>query len=271
MTRQRYDTLMSDVRDYTMIVVGQILYAIGFCVFILPHQIVIGGMTGVGTLVYFATGGLIPVAVTMYGCNIALLIAGFRMLGKTFLIRTIFGATGMSIFIGLIENYFMNHPALLQQTEMSIILGGILCGLGIGTIYVHNGTSGGSDIIAAMVTKKSNVSVGRILMMVDMTIVALTFFLPFNGTLEERVQESLPRIIYGWITIFVTVLDGTGWYTKNNVKILLVWCRKIESVTIFRIIKNIDNNAFIAQSNANGVYGKGFDTMKVKAIKKHNA
>lgn len=143
MTRQRYDTLMSDVRDYTMIVVGQILYAIGFCVFILPHQIVIGGMTGVGTLVYFATGGLIPVAVTMYGCNIALLIAGFRMLGKTFLIRTIFGATGMSIFIGLIENYFMNHPALLQQTEMSIILGGILCGLGIGTIYVHNGTSGG--------------------------------------------------------------------------------------------------------------------------------
>ena len=125
------------------------------------------------------------------------------MLGKTFLIRTIFGATGMSIFIGLIENYFMNHPALLQQTEMSIILGGILCGLGIGTIYVHNGTSGGSDIIAAMVTKKSNVSVGRILMMVDMTIVALTFFLPFNGTLEERVQESLPRIIYGWITIFV--------------------------------------------------------------------
>ena len=109
MTRQRYDTLMSDVRDYTMIVVGQILYAIGFCVFILPHQIVIGGMTGVGTLVYFATGGLIPVAVTMYGCNIALLIAGFRMLGKTFLIRTIFGATGMSIFIGLIENYFMNH------------------------------------------------------------------------------------------------------------------------------------------------------------------
>ncbi len=311
MTRQRYDTLMSDVRDYTMIVVGQILYAIGFCVFILPHQIVIGGMTGVGTLVYFATGGLIPVAVTMYGCNIALLIAVFRMLGKTFLIRTIFGATGMSIFIGLIENYFMNHPALLQQTEMSIILGGILCGLGIGTIYVHNGTSGGSDIIAAMVTKKSNVSVGRILMMVDMTIVALTFFLPFNGTLEERVQESLPRIIYGWITIFVysyitdtllntnrqstqfvifsnkwkeiadsintdahrgvTVLDGTGWYTKNNVKILLVWCRKIESVTIFRIIKNIDNNAFIAQSNANGVYGKGFDTMKVKAIKKHNA
>lgn len=304
MTKQKYDSLMSNAKDYIMIVVGQILYAVGFCVFILPHAIVIGGMAGVGTLVYFATGGLIPVSVTIYGVNLILLAMGFRMLGRTFTIRTIFGATGLSIFIGLIEGYFVSHPALLEDTGMSIVLGGILCGLGIGTIYIHNGTSGGSDIIAAMVTKISNVSVGRILMVVDMSIVALTFFLPFEGTLEERIQESLPRIIYGWVTIFiysyitdilinsnrqatqfmifsrkwqqiatainsdahrgVTTLDGTGWYTKNDVKILLVWCRKIEAVMICRIIKSIDPDAFIAQSAANGVYGKGFDTMKIK-------
>ncbi len=304
MTLKKYDSLMSDAKDYIMIVVAQILYAIGFCAFILPHHIVIGGMAGLGTLVYFATFGLIPVAVTMYGVNIILLGSGYKMLGKTFAIRTIFGATGMSIFIGLMEGYFISHPPLLEETAMSIVLGGILCGLGIGTIYIHNGTSGGSDIIAAMITKVSNVSVGRILMIVDMTIVALTFFLPFEGTMEERIQSSLPRIIYGWVTIFiysyitdmlinsnrqatqfvifsskwaqiassintdahrgVTVVDGTGWYTKNEVKILLVWCRKIEAVTICRIIKSIDNEAFIAQSHANGVYGKGFDTMKVK-------
>lgn len=307
MTLKRYDSLMSDAKDYIMIVVGQILYSIGFCAFILPHHIVIGGMAGLGTLVYFATFGLIPVAVTMYGVNIILLASGYKMLGKTFAIRTIFGATGMSVFIGLMESYFISHPPLLEETAMSVVLGGILCGLGIGTIYIHNGTSGGSDIIAAMVTKVSNVSVGRILMIVDMSIVALTFFLPFDGTTEERVQSSLPRIIYGWITIFiysyitdmlinsnrqatqfiifsskwseiassinsdahrgVTVVDGTGWYTKNDVKILMVWCRKIEAVTICRIIKTIDNDAFIAQSHANGVYGKGFDTMKVKINK----
>ena len=300
---------MSNSKDYLMIIVGQIFYAVGFCAFILPHEIVIGGMTGVGTLVYFATGGLIPVAVTMYTCNVLLLIMGFKMLGRTFLLRTIFGATGLSIFIFLIENYFITHPPVMPQVEMSIILGGILCGIGIGTIYMHNGTSGGSDIIAAMVTKVSNVSVGRILMIVDMTIVALTFFLPFNGDLDARVHASLPRIIYGWVTIFiysyitdmllnsnrqasqfvifstkwkeiadsintdahrgVTVIDGQGWYTKNDVKILLVWCRKIEAVTIHRIIKSIDNNAFIAQSQANGVYGKGFDTMRVKMTKKN--
>lgn len=295
---------MSNAKDYIMIIVGQILYSIGFCAFIFPHKIVIGGMAGLGTLVYFASSTLIPVAVTMYGVNLALLAGGYKMLGRTFAIRTIFGASGLSFFIGLTENYFTVHPPLLTDTAMSIVLGGILCGLGIGTIYIHNGTSGGSDIIAAMVNKISNASVGRILMAVDMTIVALTFFLPFEGNLEERVQSCLPRIIYGWVTIFiysyitdviinsnrqatqfmifstkwqeiasainsdahrgVTVVDGTGWYTRNDVKILLVWCRKIEAVTICRIIKTIDNSAFIAQSNANGVYGKGFDTMRVK-------
>ncbi len=173
-------------------------------------------------------------------------------------------------------------------------------GSGIGSIYIHNGTSGGSDIIAALVTKVSNVSVvGRTLMVVDMTIVGLTFFLPFEGDMEARIQNTVPRILYGWITIFiysyitdmlintnrqavqfvifrtigekiadavnqeahrgVTLLDGEGWYSKKQVKLLLVWCRKIEAVNIFRIIKTIDSEAFILLSlPANGVYGKGF-------------
>lgn len=304
MTKIKYDSLMSEARDYVMITFGLVLYAVGFVTFILPHKIVIGGMAGLGTLVYFATNRFIPVAVTMYGVNIMLMVGGFKMLGKTFLQRTIFGATGASLFIGLMEGYFSSHPPLIADTAMSIVLGGILCGLGIGTIYIHNGTSGGSDIVAAMVTKVSNVSVGRTIMIFDMTIVMLTFFLPFEGTLEQRIQESVPRIIYGWVCIFiysyitdmlintnrqatqfvifsqkwkeiadkinqeahrgVTVFDGLGWYSKHEVKVLMVWCRKIESVTIFRIIKAIDSEAFISQANVNGVYGKGFDKVKVK-------
>ncbi len=298
---------MHTVRDYFMITFGLVLYAIGFTAFILPHSVVIGGMAGLGTLVYFASGKIIPVAVTMYGVNLMLLAAGWKMLGKDFVMRTIFGATGISVFVGLIEGYFTSHPPLLADTPMSIILGGILCGLGIGTIYIHNGTSGGSDIIAAMVSKVSNVSVGRTLMIVDMTIVGLTFFLPFEGDLQARIQATIPRIIYGWVCIFiysyitdllintnrqatqfiifsskwkeiadhinqdakrgVTVMDGEGWYSKQNVKVLMVWCRKIESVLIFRIIKSIDEQAFISQANVNGVYGKGFDMMKVKMKK----
>lgn len=307
MAKIKYDSLMHNVKDYIMITFGLVLYAIGFTAFILPHSVVIGGMAGLGTLVYFASHKIIPVAVTMYGVNLMLLAAGWKVLGKDFVMRTIFGATGISIFVGIIEGYFTSHPPLLADTPMSIILGGILCGLGIGTIYIHNGTSGGSDIIAAMVSKVSNVSVGRTLMIVDMTIVGLTFFLPFEGDLQARIQATIPRIIYGWVCIFiysyitdllintnrqatqfiifsskwkeiadrinqdakrgVTVMDGEGWYSKQNVKVLMVWCRKIESVLIFRIIKSVDENAFISQANVNGVYGKGFDMMKVKMKK----
>lgn len=304
MTKHKYDSLMHEVRDYFMIIVGLILYSIGFCAFILPHDIVVGGMAGLGTLVYFASNRFIPVAVTMYGVNLLLICAGWKVLGRDFTKRTIFGATGISLFIGLIEGYFTSHPPLIDDTAMSIILGAILCGMGIGTIYIHNGTSGGTDIIAAMATKVSNVSVGRAMMIVDMSIVALTFFLPFDGDMEARVQNTVPRIIYGWVIIFiysyitdtlintnrqatqfiifstkwqeiadhinqdahrgVTVMDGQGWYTKHDVKVLMVWCRKIESVTIFRIIKSIDNDAFVSQANVSGVYGKGFDKVKIK-------
>ncbi len=304
MVRLKKEKLFVNAKDYVMITVGLLIYALGFDAFILPHHIVIGGMAGLGTLVYFATNTFIPVAVTMYGVNLMLIAAGYKMLGRSFTIRTIFGATGASLAVGAMEGYFVSHPPLIADTAMSIVLGGILCGIGIGTIYIHNGTSGGSDIIAAMVTKVSNVSVGRMIMAVDMTIVALTLFLPFDGNFEQRVQACLPRIIYGWVTIFiysyitdtiintnrqatqfiifshhwqeianainsearrgVTVLDGQGWYSKQHVKMLMVWCRKMESVTIFRIVKSIDPQAFIAQSGSNGVYGKGFDAMKVK-------
>ena len=308
MEKHRYNNLMNNARDYVMILVGLAVYALGFSAFILPYHIVIGGMAGLGTLVYFATGGLIPVAATMYGVNILLLLAGGKMLGRAFTLRTIFGATAASVMIGAIEGYFLSHPPLIHDTAMSIVLGGIMCGIGIGTTYIHNGTSGGSGIVAAMVAKVSNVSVGRTLMLVDMSIVAFSFFLPFDGSMEQRVQECIPRIIYGWVAILiysyitdmlintnhqatqfiifsskwseiadrinrdarrgVTVLDGTGWYSKQEIKVLMVWCRKIESVTIFRIIKSIDNEAFISQANVNGVYGKGFDHLKIKLKKK---
>ena len=99
--------LMAGVKDYLIIVLGLCLYGIGFTAFILPHHIVMGGLTGVGTLVYFATDGLISVAVTQYVCNLLLLGFAYRIVGKTFVLRTIFGATVISLSIGVFESIFM--------------------------------------------------------------------------------------------------------------------------------------------------------------------
>lgn len=311
MTKMKYDSLMSNAKDYAVILFGLMLYAIGFTAFILPHEVVIGGVAGVSTLVYFASGRLIPVAITQYATNLILLAMAFKVVGKTFVLRTMFGATFISLFIGVLENFFNNlsHP-LMQDTAISVILGGILCGMGVGLVFIHNGSSGGTDIVAAMVSKVSNVSIGRTIIFVDMSIVACSIFLPFEGTLQERIEARISLMVYGFIVTFiiaymcdmiintnrqatqfvifshkweeiaqrinseahrgVTVMDGMGWYSKQDVKVLLVWCRKIESVTIFRIVKSIDEDAFITQSNVNGVYGKGFDTMKVKMKTKKN-
>lgn len=305
MSRNLRQGVVTNVRDYVIIILGLALYAIGFTAFVLPHHVVMGGLPGVGTLVYFASGQNIPVAATQYVCNLILLAIAYRIVGKTFVLRTIFGATVLSLFIGTLEFYFMSlDKPLIMETSISVILGGILCGTGMGMIFVHNGSSGGTDIVAAMVSKKSNVSIGRTIIYVDMIIVASSIILPFDGTIEERIQARIPTIVYGLMVTYVmafmtdmvintnrqaiqffifskkweqiadavnhearrgvTILDGQGWYSKQNVKILLVWCRKIESVTIFRIVKSIDEDAFITQTNTNGVYGQGFDTMKVK-------
>lgn len=309
MAPTQYNRLMTNAKDYVVIIFGLALYAVGFTFFILPHQVVIGGLAGLGTLVLYATNGLIPVAVTQYAVNLLLLAIAFKIVGKSFVMRTIFGATFASLFIGIFESILrtMTHP-LMQDITMSVILGAIFCGIGIGLIFIHNGSSGGTDIVAAMVSKMSNVSIGRTMIFCDMSIVACSIFLPFNGTIQERIEYRVPLIIYGlavtYIIAFftdmiintnrqatqfiifsakwkeiadrinheahrgVTVLDGMGWYSKHEVKVLMVWCRRMESVTIFRIIKSIDENAFITQSNVNGVYGKGFDTMRVK-MKRH--
>ncbi|MDE5902818.1 MAG: YitT family protein [Muribaculaceae bacterium] len=309
MTKNIHKALLNNAKDYIMIIFGLLLYGVGFTAFILPHEIVIGGLSGVGTLVYFGTRGFVPVAVTQYVCNLLLLGMAFKLVGKTFVMRTIFGATIISLFIGVFENFFMSlgHP-IIEDISMSAILGGIFCGLGVGTVFIHNGSSGGTDIIAAMVSKLSNVSIGRTMIVTDMLIVTCSIFLPFEGDWGARIEARVPLIVYGWIVTFViayitdmiintnrqatqfiifshrwqeiadkvnaearrgvTVLDGMGWYSKKEVKILMVWCRKIEAVTIFRIVKLIDPEAFITQANVNGVYGKGFDTMKVKLKKK---
>lgn len=309
MKKPRYDSLMHSAKDYVFIILGLVLYALGFTAFILPHEVVIGGVAGIGTLIYFATNGLIPVAVTQYVLNLLLLAMAFKIVGRTFVLRTIFGATIVSVAIGVFEGYFMSHPPLIPDISMSVILGAIICGVGVGTIFIHNGSSGGTDIVAAMVSKVSNVSVGRTMIFVDITIVLLSIFLPFEGDFEARIQARVPTVVYGWVVTFiiayltdmiintnrqavqfyifstkweeianaiiieahrgVTVMNAEGWYSKQEIKVLMVWCRKIESVTIFRIIKSIDEDAFITQTHANGVYGKGFDRLKVR-LKPHN-
>lgn len=283
-------------KDYIMIILGIAIYSFGFTAFILPEKVVMGGVSGIGSLIYFAFD--VPVALTQYSINLLLLAFAYKIVGKQFVYRTIFGATVISVMIGIMQPFFFDllggKPLVQGETFMNVIIGGICCGLGIGMAFTHNGSTGGTDIVAAMVSKKSNVSIGRTMLYTDFFIISSSYLL----------FQDINKIVYGLVVLFVasivadmiintnrqavqftifspkwkeiatainneanrgcTVLNGTGWYSKQEVKVLLVMCRKIESVTIFRIIKSIDHNAFITQANVNGVYGQGFDEIKLK-------
>ncbi|MDE6343867.1 MAG: YitT family protein [Muribaculaceae bacterium] len=290
-------------KDYFIITFGIFLYAFGFSAFINPEKVIMGGMAGVGQIVYYTTlklfGYGVPIAVAMYTGNLILLAIAYKTVGRTFVVRTIFGATVISTFIGILAPMFP-EPLIANQKFMNVIIGSILCGVGIGMAFTHNGSTGGTDIVAAIVSKKTNVSVGRTMQYTDFCIISSSFLI--SGALENVVLGFINLFISSFVadqlintnrqavqfTIFsqkwdeiatvinnnahrgCTIIDGVGWYTRKPMKILLVMCRKIESVTIFRIVKSIDPDAFITQANVNGVYGRGFDQIKqrVKPIKK---
>ena len=274
--------LWRTTRDYFFITFGMALYALGFCGFILPEKVVIGGLAGIGTIVYFTTG--IPVAITQYALNLILLAIAYKVVGKRFVLGTIYGATMISVFVGIFQPLF--SEGFTQEPFLNVVIGGICAGMGVGIAFTHNGSSGGTDIVAAMVSKYTNVSIGRMMLYTDVIVISSSFFL----------FHQIDKVVYGYVVLILasyvadmvintnrqavqftvfsqkweeiatainneakrgcTVFTGMGWYSKQEVKMLLVMCRKIESVTISRIIKSIDPDAFTTQCNVNGVYGK---------------
>lgn len=287
------DNLWRTAKDYVMIAVAMAIYAFGFSAFILPEKVVIGGMAGLSSLVYFTTG--IPVAITSLCMNLLLLTIAYRIVGRKFVIGTLWGVLTSSLFIGIFQPLFQG--GLLHDTFMNLVIGGAMCGIAIGLSFIHNGSSGGTDIVAAIVTKYSNVSIGRVMLCVDICIISSSFFL--FGEIDKIVYGLIVLMLYSYVadmvvvtprqavqfTIFsnkwqeiaeavtteahrgCTVFDGLGWYSRKEVKMVMVMCRKIEAVTIHRIVKSIDKDAFITQTNVNGVYGKGFDEMKIRQSK----
>lgn len=278
------------LRDYIVVVIGLIIYAIGLTGFLIPNKIVTGGLAGVSLLINYSTG--IPVWVSILAINCVLLVFAWFILGRKFVINTLFGALGLTFFIGIAEKYITESILPNADPLMASIIGAVCCGAGLGLVYSMNSTTGGTDIVGAIITKYRYISMGRGLMYVDVLIILSSWFL----------FESIEKIIYGLIIIAVlyyvvdmvisgsrqsvqffifsskydviashinselnrgcTVIDGMGWYSKSPQKVLIVLARKTESTSIFRLVKRIDKNAFVTQSNVVGVYGKGFDSIK---------
>ena len=169
-------------KDYLLIIFGISLYGLGFCAFIAtaPDKVVIGGMAGLSQVVDMVSYGVfgfhIPYSVTIFTVNILMLIMAYKIVGRTFVIRTLFGVVVISTVFALFQPLF-TKPPVEGQTFMDIIIGAVLCGLGIGLVFIHNGSTGGTDIVAAVASKKSNVSIGRAMMYFDLSVISSSMLL----------------------------------------------------------------------------------------------
>ncbi|MDL2256216.1 YitT family protein [Parabacteroides sp. OttesenSCG-928-K15] len=277
-------------QDYVIITIGCLLYGFGFNGFILSNEIVTGGLSGIGALIYFATN--IPVSVTYFLVNVILLMIAYKILGLKFLIKTIFGVIALSLSLSLFEILLKGVPILKDQTFMSIIIGGGICGTGLGLIFSANGSTGGTDIIAAIINKYKDVSIGTGMLFVDSIIIGCSYFLfedvekvvfgfvemGINNYVLDRIINSNRQSVqffifsqkYDEIVDRIlrdmdrgcTLLDGHGGYSQRPIKVVVLLAKKSESLTVFRLVHEIDPQAFVSQSVVRGVYGEGFDQIK---------
>ncbi|MEE1232950.1 MAG: YitT family protein [Phocaeicola sp.] len=288
----RKQTILREVKDYLLIALGMVMYAIGWNVFLLPNDLPSGAVPGIASIVYWATG--FPVQYTYLGINFCLLLLSLKILGWKFSVKTIFAVFTLSSTLPLIAMLTGGESIISDQPFMACVLGASFCGGGIGIAFSANGSTGGTDIIAAVINKYRDITLGRVILICDMIIITSSYL----------VLHDWEKVVYGYVVLFissfvldqvvnsarqsvqffiisnkyeeigkrinidlhrgVTFIDGVGCYTNNNVKMMFVLAKKRESSMIFRLIKDIDPNAFVSQSAVIGVFGEGFDKIKVK-------
>jgi uncharacterized membrane-anchored protein YitT (DUF2179 family) len=294
-------SLFSELKDYVGITIALVIYSLGWAFFLLPYELVSGGVAGIGAIVEYATG--FPIQYSFLIINAVLLIVAIKELGVKFCIKTIYAVFVVTFCLGFIKEllakYEFNALSVLgpNATFEACIIGAAFCGLGIGLCFVNNGSSGGTDIIAAVVNKYRDVSLGRIIVYIDIAIVMSSFFVIKDC--------SLSKVFYGLITLLisstmidfvinsnrrttqfmifskkyeeisdyittelhrgVTLLNSMGYYSKEDSKVIVTMVRgSREASEILRIVKEIDPNAFVSQARVSGVFGYGFDKIKVK-------
>ncbi len=284
--------MRQSAKDMFFIFFGITLYAFGYTAFILPEQVVMGGVAGISALLFYAFK--LPAGASLWALNFIMLAIAFRALTRQFTIRTIIGVSVISLLVGVMQPFFQSFNIVTAGDDkfMHVLIGGALCGAGLGLVFSHNGSTGGTDIIIALLNKYFRMSFGRAMQFIDISIilssyllfhsvetivygVAFTLIISYvcdyviNGTRQtvqfiiiSKEYEKIADTINKSVNRGVTVIPGKGWYSKRDVDILIVLTRKYESQDVLNYIKSIDPSALVSQSFCHGVFGEGFDKIK---------
>ena len=291
-----YHRIWEFVVDFLAINLGMAVYSLGWAAFLLPYHITTGGMAGMFAIVYYVTG--FPMSYAILIANGILLVFALWQLGWKFTIKTTYAVLALSAYLQLGQEMMTADDGTLMQLlgdgqdSMACVLGAVLNGLGIGIVFLSGGSTGGWDVIAAIINKYRNVSLGRVLLYLDFLVIASCWpifhdwrmvvfgyvtlaiytyvldmlinsarqdvqFIIFTTKPDEICQRIITETCHS-----VTSMNGEGYYSHQSIKVLITIVHKRESVTILRMIKETDPDAFVSQSRAEGVYGNGFKAIK---------
>ena len=287
----RTQRIMRETKDYLIIALGMIMYGIGWTVFLLPSDIPSTAVPGIASIIFLGHG--ISGAIHLFDYKPCLAFIGVEDSGSEVLPEDNLCRIGADLYSG-------GHPKVCDRSVDSrpafhVVCAGrfLLRGRNRNCLFRQR-KYGRTDIIAAIVNKYRDISLGRVILMCDLIIISSSYF----------VLHNWEKVVYGYVVLFissfvldqvvnsarqsvqffiisskyeeigarinkdlhrgVTFIDGVGCYTHNGVKMMFVLAKKRESNTIFRLIKDIDPKAFVSQSAVIGVFGEGFDRIKVK-------
>ena len=191
-------------KDMFFIFLGTLTYSFGYTAFVLPEKVVMGGVAGISALLYYAFG-LLP-GISIWVLNITLLLVAMKALSRQFIVRTVIGVTMLSALIGALQPVFQMFPMITAGEDkfMHVLIGGALGGAGLGLVFSHNGSTGGTDIIIALLNKKFSMSFGRAMQFIDITIISSSYLL----------FRSMETIVYG-ICLIYTGADPMGGFKST--------------------------------------------------------
>lgn len=318
-------SVFTHIKEWLLVTLGILIYVTGWSTFLIPNNLIGGGVSGISSMIQYATHGTIQMGYSYFVLNAILVAAAMAVLGMGFGAKTIYAIILASVALrflpGLIPVSIIKTLAIDNGKLLSVLMGGLMAGIGIGMSISNGGSTGGTDIIALIYTKYHNVSPGKVILVLDFIIIGSSLLVPsFVNELDPVTglpvldasgnpvmfkmpfAEKVTTVLYGFILVTVnsyvldmyisgsqqsvqlfilskeyekiadaistemhrgvTVLDGKGWYTKQDTKVLMVLTRKTDLNLMLRYIKQIDSNAFLSVSSVNGVYGKGFETIK---------
>ena len=288
--------ILESVLDYVVIILGALVFCMAWDSFLIPNGIASGGLTGLCTVIQFATG--IPLSASYIVLNAILLSVAFWVLGGGFGVKTIFCIAVTTVLFEVLPHFEVlqalpGRPLYISEKILLPIIGGLVEAVGISGIFRRGGSTGGTDIIALVLNKFWPISPGKVYMVIDLFIIASVLLIPGKG-LQDMVYGYIAMLSFSFfldylmlgskatvqVMVFsrnyeaiadhitrkmnrgVTAINSVGWYTRNDSKILLIIARKTQLAELTKAIKGIDPKAFVSVCSATGVYGEGFEEMK---------